>query len=35
MPAHQFGGFSPQLGDGRAVLLGEVLDRTVARATSR
>jgi len=25
---HQFGGFSPQLGDGRAVLLGEVIDRT-------
>lgn len=24
---HQFGGFSPQLGDGRAVLIGEVLDR--------
>ena len=24
---HQFGGFSPSLGDGRAVLLGEVLDR--------
>jgi serine/tyrosine/threonine adenylyltransferase len=24
---HQFGRFSPQLGDGRAVLLGEVLDR--------
>jgi uncharacterized protein YdiU (UPF0061 family) len=24
---HQFGGWSPQLGDGRAVLLGEVLDR--------
>src|SRR5437762_6138065 len=24
---HQFGGFAPQLGDGRAVLLGEVLDR--------
>lgn len=23
---HQFGGFSPQLGDGRGVLLGEVLD---------
>jgi len=23
---HQFGGFNPQLGDGRAVLLGEVLD---------
>jgi serine/tyrosine/threonine adenylyltransferase len=22
---HQFGGFSPQLGDGRAILLGEVL----------
>lgn len=24
---HQFGGFSPQLGDGRAILLGEVLDK--------
>ena len=24
---HQFGGFVPQLGDGRALLLGEVLDR--------
>ena len=24
---HQFGGFSPQLGDGRALLLGEVSDR--------
>lgn len=24
---HQFGGFSPQLGDGRAVLLGEVIHR--------
>ena len=24
---HQFGGFSPQLGDGRALLLGEVLDK--------
>jgi len=23
---HQFGGFVPQLGDGRAILLGEVLD---------
>ncbi|MGO3345445.1 MAG: protein adenylyltransferase SelO [Marinomonas sp.] len=23
---HQFGGFSPQLGDGRGVLLGEILD---------
>ncbi|MEE9382579.1 MAG: YdiU family protein [Nannocystaceae bacterium] len=23
---HQFGGFSPQLGDGRALLLGEVMD---------
>ncbi|HET7544102.1 MAG TPA: YdiU family protein [Polyangiaceae bacterium] len=28
---HQFGGFSPQLGDGRAILLGEVLDRDGAR----
>jgi serine/tyrosine/threonine adenylyltransferase len=25
--AHQFGNFVPQLGDGRAILLGEVLDR--------
>jgi uncharacterized protein YdiU (UPF0061 family) len=24
---HQFGGFSPQLGDGRALILGEVVDR--------
>jgi uncharacterized protein YdiU (UPF0061 family) len=24
---HQFGGFSPTLGDGRAILLGEVVDR--------
>ena len=24
---HQFGGFSPQLGDGRALLIGELLDR--------
>lgn len=24
---HQFGGFSPRLGDGRALLLGEVVDR--------
>ena len=24
---HQFGGFSAQLGDGRALLLGEVIDR--------
>jgi len=24
---HQFGNFSPQLGDGRALLLGEVIDR--------
>jgi uncharacterized protein YdiU (UPF0061 family) len=23
---HQFGGFAPQLGDGRAILLGEILD---------
>ncbi len=28
---HQFGGFSPQLGDGRALLLGEVHDRQGAR----
>jgi len=28
---HQFGGFSPQLGDGRAVLLGEVVDRNGQR----
>lgn len=28
---HQFGGFSPQLGDGRALLLGEVLDSTGQR----
>ena len=28
---HQFGGFSPQLGDGRAVLLGEVIDVEGAR----
>lgn len=28
---HQFGGFSPQLGDGRAILLGEVLDRAGRR----
>ena len=28
---HQFGGFSPQLGDGRAVLLGEVIDRQGVR----
>lgn len=28
---HQFGGFSPQLGDGRAILLGEVLDQTGQR----
>lgn len=26
---HQFGGFSPQLGDGRAILLGEVVGRDV------
>src|SRR5690606_16871600 len=24
---HQFGGYSPRLGDGRALLLGEVIDR--------
>jgi len=28
---HQFGGFVPQLGDGRAILLGEVVDRGGAR----
>ena len=28
---HQFGGFSPQLGDGRALLLGEVIDRAGMR----
>ncbi len=28
---HQFGGWSPQLGDGRALLLGEVRDRAGAR----
>jgi serine/tyrosine/threonine adenylyltransferase len=28
---HQFGHFSPQLGDGRALLLGEVLDRQEQR----
>ena len=28
---HQFGGFVPQLGDGRAILLGEVIDRGGAR----
>jgi serine/tyrosine/threonine adenylyltransferase len=28
---HQFGGFVPQLGDGRALLLGEVIDRNGSR----
>jgi uncharacterized protein YdiU (UPF0061 family) len=28
---HQFGGFVPQLGDGRAILLGEVIDKTGRR----
>lgn len=28
---HQFGGFSPQLGDGRAILLGEVVDASGVR----
>ena len=28
---HQFGHFVPQLGDGRAILLGEVIDRTGTR----
>ena len=31
---HQFGQFVPQLGDGRAILLGEVIDRTASAATS-
>lgn len=28
---HQFGGFVPQLGDGRAILLGEMIDRNGVR----
>lgn len=28
---HQFGGFSPQLGDGRALLIGEIIDRNGQR----
>lgn len=28
---HQFGGFVPQLGDGRAILLGEIVDRNGVR----
>ena len=28
---HQFGGFSPQLGDGRALLIGEVIDQNSER----
>ncbi|MBU2580770.1 MAG: YdiU family protein [Alphaproteobacteria bacterium] len=28
---HQFGGFSPQLGDGRALLVGEIIDRQGSR----
>ncbi len=28
---HQFGGFSPRLGDGRALLIGELIDRHGAR----
>jgi uncharacterized protein YdiU (UPF0061 family) len=28
---HQFGGFSPQLGDGRALLLGEIIDTNKCR----
>ncbi|MWP39113.1 YdiU family protein [Rhodobacter sphaeroides] len=28
---HQFGGFSPQLGDGRALLIGEITDRAGRR----
>ena len=29
---HQFGGFVPQLGDGRALLLGEIIDRHACAA---
>ena len=32
---HQFGGWSPQLGDGRALLLGEVVDQAGARREGR
>lgn len=32
---HQFGGFSPRLGDGRALLLGEVRDPQGRRSTTR
>src|SRR5204862_1403842 len=32
---HQFGGFVPQLGDGRAILLGEVIDRDGVRGDIR
>ena len=28
---HQFGNFVPQLGDGRAILFGEVIDRNGVR----
>jgi uncharacterized protein YdiU (UPF0061 family) len=28
---HQFGGFSPRLGDGRAILIGEIIDRNGIR----
>ena len=28
---HQFGHFTPQLGDGRAILLGEILDSSGSR----
>jgi uncharacterized protein YdiU (UPF0061 family) len=31
---HQFGSFVPQLGDGRAILLGEVIDTMASAATS-
>ena len=30
-PGHQFGNYVPQLGDGRAILLGEVVDRDGVR----
>ena len=32
---HQFGGFNPQLGDGRALLLGELVDPNGARLRHR
>ena len=31
---HQFGGWSPQLGDGRAILLGEVLNKVMNKTNA-